>query len=262
MIIDYVIDGQNRRIGKKVDSVLTQGFLYQDKLNPIAELDGTGVVIARFVYGTKANVPDYMVKGGSTYRIISDHLGSPRLIVNIADGSIAQRIDYDVWGNITADTNPGFQPFGFAGGIYDQHTGLTRFGARDFDAQMGRWTAKDPIRFRGGDSNIYGYVLNNPLNFTDPTGEVIPPIIVVPPLIIAYLVEWWYFNVENPKPLVEPPPPSSDGSSAEQCGSDWVVPGADPWGNSFPWPSPGLGRAIPSSGRNSPPRGPTQIWRR
>ena len=56
------------------------------------------------------------------------------------------------------------------GGLYDQHTGLTRFGVRDYDAQVGRWTAKDPIRFAGGDKNLYGYVLNNPLNSTDIDG--------------------------------------------------------------------------------------------
>jgi hypothetical protein len=60
----YVIDLQNRRIGKKVNGVLTQGFLYQDGLNPVAELDGSGNVVARFVYGTRGNVPDYLVKGG------------------------------------------------------------------------------------------------------------------------------------------------------------------------------------------------------
>src|SRR5438093_11822915 len=60
--IDYVVDGQNRRIGKKVNGVLVQGFLYQNQLNPVAELDGTGAVISRFVYGSKANVPDYMIK--------------------------------------------------------------------------------------------------------------------------------------------------------------------------------------------------------
>jgi RHS repeat-associated protein len=173
MTIDYIIDGKNRRIGKKIDGVLTQGFLYRDQLNPVAELDGTGAVIARFVYGSKSNVPDYMVKGGNTYRIISDHLGSPRLVVNIADGSIAQRMDYDVWGNVTNDTNPAFQPFGFAGGIYDNHTGLTRFGARDYDAQTGRWTAKDPIRFDGGDTNLYGYVANDPVNWIDPAGLLV-----------------------------------------------------------------------------------------
>lgn len=62
MTIDYIIDGQDRRIGKKVNGVLSQGFLYQDQLNPIAELDGGGAVIARFVYGSKDNVPDYMLK--------------------------------------------------------------------------------------------------------------------------------------------------------------------------------------------------------
>ncbi len=169
--IDYVIDSRNRRIGKKVNGVLTQGFLYQGSLNPVAELDGNGNVITRFVYGTKANVPDYMVKGGNTYRILSNHLGSPRLVININDGSVIQRMNYDAFGNVTNDTNSGFQPFGFAGGIYDAETELVRFGARDYDAETGRWTAKDPILFDGGDSNLYGYVLDNPINFIDPNGE-------------------------------------------------------------------------------------------
>jgi hypothetical protein len=34
--IDYVIDGQNRRVGKKVNGTLTQGFLYQNQLKPVA----------------------------------------------------------------------------------------------------------------------------------------------------------------------------------------------------------------------------------
>ena len=158
-LIEYLIDGRNRRIGKKVNGVLTQGFLYQDQLKPIAELDASGNVTARFVYGSKANVPEYMVKGGQTYRIITDHLGSPRLVVNASDGSVAQRMDYDEFGNVLQDTNPGFQPFAFAGGLYDSQTKLTRFGARDYDPEVGRWTAKDPIGFAGGDVNLYGYVL-------------------------------------------------------------------------------------------------------
>ncbi|MGH8489795.1 MAG: RHS repeat protein, partial [Gammaproteobacteria bacterium] len=73
--IDYLIDGQNRRIGKKVDGALVQGFLYQDQLKPIAELDGNNQVVSRFVYADKQNVPAYLIKGGVTYRILSDHLG-------------------------------------------------------------------------------------------------------------------------------------------------------------------------------------------
>lgn len=171
MLIDYVIDGRNRRVGKKVDGVLVQGFLYQDQLNPIAEVDGLGNITSRFVYGSKANIPDYMIKNSVTYRIVSDYLGSPRLIVNTVDGSIIQQMDYDEFGNVINDTNPGFQPFGFAGGIYDQHSQLTRFGARDYDAGTGRWTNKDPIRFEGGDTNLYGYVVNDPVNWIDITGN-------------------------------------------------------------------------------------------
>ena len=55
------------------------------------------------------------MKNGSTYRIVADHLGSPRLVVDSSTGVVAQRMDYDEFGEITLDTNPGFQPFGFAG---------------------------------------------------------------------------------------------------------------------------------------------------
>jgi RHS repeat-associated protein len=163
------VDGRNRRVGKKIGGTLVQGFLYGNQLEPIAELDGSGNLVARFVYASKSQTPDYMVKAGVTYRIISDHLGSPRLVVNTNDGSVAQRMDYDEFGNVI-DSNPGLQPFGFAGGIYDQHTKLTRFGARDYDAETGRWTAKDPIRFAGRDTNLFGYVFSDPINQIDPTG--------------------------------------------------------------------------------------------
>jgi len=105
-----------------------------------------------------------------TYRLIADDLGSVRLVVDSTTGAIAQRIDYDDFGVVLMDSNPGFQPFGFAGGLYDSDTGLVRFGARDYDAQTGRWTAKDSILFDGGDTNLYGYVLNDPVNFLDPAG--------------------------------------------------------------------------------------------
>jgi len=128
-------------------------------------------VVSRFVYGTRANVPAYMTKGGTTYRLITDHLGSVRLVVNATDGTVAQRIDYDEFGRITQNTAPGFQPFGYAGGLLDDHTGLTRFGARDYDAAPGRWTAKEPLGFSGGYANLYAYVGSDPVNFIDPSGS-------------------------------------------------------------------------------------------
>ncbi len=168
--IEYVVDGHSRRIGKKADGALVQGFLYEDELRPLAELDGNNQVVSRFVYGTRINVPDYMIKGGVTYRIVSDYLGSPRLVVNEATGEIAQEMEYDEFGRALKDTNPGFQPFGFAGGLYDRDTGLVRFGARDYDAETGRWTAKDPVLFNGGQANLYAYVGNDPVNRFDPSG--------------------------------------------------------------------------------------------
>ena len=66
----------------------------------------------------------------------------------------------------------GHHKFGFASGIYDADTKLVRFGARDYDPRVGRWTSKDPIRFAGGDADLYGYVLNDPVNFVDPSGLV------------------------------------------------------------------------------------------
>jgi RHS repeat-associated protein len=111
-----------------------------------------------------------MIKGGTTYRIIADHLGSPRLVVDVATGAIAQRLSYDAFGRIEEDTNPGFQPFGFAGGLYDPETGLVRFGARDYDPEIGRWTAKDPLLFHSGSTNLYAYVGNDPVNRIDASG--------------------------------------------------------------------------------------------
>ncbi len=170
-IIDYLVDGMNRRIGKKIDDTLVQGFVYLDLTRPMAELDENGSVKSEFIYGSRRNVPSIMIRGGVTYRILSDHLGSPRLVVRTSDGTILQRIDYDPFGNPTfVEGSPDFQPFGFAGGLYDSDTGLVRFGVRDYDPETGRWTSKDPILFAGGDSNLYGYVLADPVNFMDPTG--------------------------------------------------------------------------------------------
>ena len=178
--IEYGIDGQNRRVGRKVCPTPctggatpqpVQGFLYGDQLRIVAELDGSNNVVSRFVYATRVNVPDFMIKSGVTYRILSDQVGSVRVVVDATTGMIAQRIDYDAFGNPTYVTGPpDFQPFGFAGGLTDADTGLVRFGARDYDPRVGRWTSKDPIRFDGGDANLYSYATFDPVNLTDPEG--------------------------------------------------------------------------------------------
>jgi RHS repeat-associated protein len=168
--IDYVLDGAGRRTGRKVDGTLVQGFLYKDGVRPIAELDGSGAVVSRFVYAGEGTVPVYMIKGGATYRLFTDLNGSVRLVVDAATGAIVQRLDYDAFGRILNDTSPGFQPFGYGGGLYDPATGLVAFGLRDYDPEAGRWTVKDPLFFVGGDTNLYAYVGNDPVRFYDPNG--------------------------------------------------------------------------------------------
>ncbi len=171
--IDYVNDGYGRRIAKKRDGNLVQGFLYgEEALGPVAEFDSAGNVESRFAYATRSNVPDYMTKGGNTYRVFADDLGSPRIIVDANSGQVAQELDYDEFGNVVRDSNPGFQPFGFAGGIYDRDTKLVRLGARDFEPEVGRWTTKDPTLFGGGDTNVFGYVFDDPINLVDPAGTL------------------------------------------------------------------------------------------
>jgi len=61
------------------------------------------------VYGTRANVPDSLVTNGRTYRLVTDHLGSPRLVVDVTTGVVAQRLDYDEFGQVLLDTNPGYR---------------------------------------------------------------------------------------------------------------------------------------------------------
>jgi RHS repeat-associated protein len=182
--VDYLIDGANRRIGRAVTSsgtTVMDGLLYDEQGRVVAELDGSNNVLSTFVYGLKGNVPDYMVRGGVTYRIVSDWRGSVRLVLNTTEtgsAAVVQQLDYDEWGNVTGLVDPictqggttlCLQPFGFAGGVFDVTTGVARFGARDYDSQMRRWTQKDPIRMGGG-INVYKYSGDDPINRADPTG--------------------------------------------------------------------------------------------
>ena len=84
---------------------------------------------------------------------------------------MVKRINYDSFENIASDSNPAFDiPLRFAGGLFDKDTGLIRFGYRDYDPDIGRWTAKDSIGFLGGDTDLYGYCLNDPVNLVDIDG--------------------------------------------------------------------------------------------
>ncbi|GJQ59641.1 MAG: hypothetical protein SCALA701_24420 [Candidatus Scalindua sp.] len=174
--ITYDHDPMGRRIAKRIDGIIIEKYLWADNTTLLAVYDGSDNLIERFDYAD-GRLPISMLRGGTPYYMIYDQVGSLRLIVD-SSGNITKRIDYDSFGNIINDTTPGFTiPFGFAGGLHDRDTDLVRFGARDYDPTISRWTAKDPIDFVGGDVNLYGYVINNPVNLIDPEGLVVDNVI-------------------------------------------------------------------------------------
>jgi RHS repeat-associated protein len=168
--IDYVIDGQNRRVGKKVNGALVESFLYEDDFKRVGWYDGTGALKAQFIFDQYQYTPRFVVKPSGSYTIVHDQVGSVREVVDISSGTVMERLDYDEFGLIIADTAPGVQPFGFASGLIDRDTALVRFGARDYDPVAGRWTRNDPNRFGGRQANLYGYVQADPVNRVDVTG--------------------------------------------------------------------------------------------
>jgi RHS repeat-associated protein len=168
-VMEYLIDGRNRRVGRKVDGVLRQRWIYQNQTKPIAEIDSLGN-LTRFVYGTRAAVPDYMIRGSTVYRLVADGQGSIRMVVDTATGVVMDRIDYDEFGDIAFGSPPQNHPFGYHGGMLDGLTGLERFGKRDYDPVLGRWTARDPVLFWGGSTTLYAFVGNDPVNHSDPSG--------------------------------------------------------------------------------------------
>ncbi len=169
--LEYVYDPQGRRIAKKINGVLVEKYLWAGLTQLLAVYDGADSLVMRFEY-SDARVPNAMVKAGTTYYLSYDQVSSLRAVYD-ATGALVKRIDYDSFGNILVDTNPAFAvPFGFAGGLDDRDLGLVHFGFRDYDPSTGRWTAKDPIGFDGGDVDLYGYVESDPVNLVDPTGEI------------------------------------------------------------------------------------------
>lgn len=105
-----------------------------------------------------------------TFRIGCDQVGTPKALLG-PEGRVVKRMEYDSFGNPLLDTCPYFfLPLGFAGGLADRHTGLVRFGFRDYDPRTGRFTAPDPLGDTGGDHDPYDYCVDDPVSAFDPLG--------------------------------------------------------------------------------------------
>jgi RHS repeat-associated protein len=169
--VTYAYDGYGRRVGRNTGSGTWYQYLYADPLNayPVTATRDPDSVLTTYHYDDFGHLFAFR-RGGVWYYVATDQVGTPR-VVSDAIGTILKTLDYDSYGVLIADSNPGFDlPIGFAGGISDPVTGLVRFGARDYDPVIGRWTAKDPILFPSSSSNLYAYVSNNPIQHIDPRG--------------------------------------------------------------------------------------------
>jgi RHS repeat-associated protein len=159
LVIEYDHDPLGRRIAKKVEGEITEKYLWQGMTRLLAVYDGSSNLLMRFEYADE-RMPVSMTRGGSRYFLAYDQVGSLNAVAD-SNGFVIKKIEYDSFGNLISDSDPGFEvPLGFAGGLHDRDTSLVRFGYRDYDPETGRWTAKDPIGFAGGDTDLYGYVLN------------------------------------------------------------------------------------------------------
>jgi RHS repeat-associated protein len=102
------------------------------------------------------------------YFYARDHLGSIRELTD-ASGTVRARYDYNIWGQRTKVSGNLDTDFGFAGFYLHAVSGLNFSRTRAYDSTLGKWTSVDPIGEQGG-LNLYGYVGNDPVTTTDPSG--------------------------------------------------------------------------------------------
>jgi RHS repeat-associated protein len=94
---------------------------------------------------------------------------------------VLERYIYDPYGKVTYydagwTAASSTSAYGFAylhqGGRYDTVSGLYQFRNRELSPTLGRWMQQDPMRYEGGDSNLYRAVSGNPVRFVDPSGLI------------------------------------------------------------------------------------------
>jgi RHS repeat-associated protein len=125
-----------------------------------------GALKRRYVHGPGIDEALSVVDASGSYYLHADRLGTVEAVSN-SSGQVVSTIGFDSFGEATGALA---SAFGFTGREFDSETGLYFYRARYYSPSLGRFTSKDPIGLDGGDVNFYGYVGNNPVNYTDPWG--------------------------------------------------------------------------------------------
>ncbi len=172
--VTFAYDAFGRRTKKSGSAGAVSYFYDGDQV--IAEYDGSGNLLRKFVYGTGIDEPIVMDNGGNQYFYHFDGLGSVTEMTD-SGGAVVEKYAYNVYGKIqitdVSDTvlseSAIENPYFFTGRRYDADTGLYHYRARYYSAELGRFLQVDPVGYFDS-VNLYGYVLNNPILFIDPFG--------------------------------------------------------------------------------------------
>jgi RHS repeat-associated protein len=146
----------------------------QDLAAPLSQVLQTtqGSATTNYLYGIGRLAS---VAGSTRMWYGTDALGSVRLTLSDI-GTPLSAVDYDPWGTPESGSVP---TFGFTGELHDSATGLVNLRARWYSTARGRFTSADSWMGDQAHSqslNAYGYVGNNPVGLTDPSGHCYPPI--------------------------------------------------------------------------------------
>jgi RHS repeat-associated protein len=168
--VSYGYDAEGRRT-TRTDAGGTTQYLYGSLSTPfrLSAVRGPDGLLTTLWYDDHGRLASFE-RGGKRFYVATDQVGSPRVVTDAA-GTVVKTVRYDAFGQVLADSAPGFEvPLGFAGGIADAATGLVRFGMRDYEPGTGRWTTRDPIGLGGGQTDLYAYVAQDPVGHLDPSG--------------------------------------------------------------------------------------------
>ena len=173
----YAYDPLNHRVHKSGAGVTEAFFLSDGVDDEIAEYDGAGALVKRYVPGPAIDQPIAAITaaGGRTY-FHTDRLGS---VIAMSGGSGTKTegpYSYDPYGfvcsgvgNSTCSLASGGIPYKFTGRRLDPETGLYYYRARYYSHDLGRFLQTDPVGYEA-DLNLYTYVGNDPTDNTDETG--------------------------------------------------------------------------------------------
>jgi RHS repeat-associated protein len=164
-VATFAYDGVDRRqsITKSGTTVTT----VYDRYSPVQEKVG-GSVLADLLTGLGIDERFKRTESGTTSTFLTDLLGSTVALTN-ASGVVQTSYGYDAYGVATASGTSSDDPYQFTGRNNDG-TGLYYNRARYYNPEWGRFVSEDPIGLAGG-ANLFAYGFDNPILFSDPTGE-------------------------------------------------------------------------------------------